>query len=342
VLDIFRGNSDIVITYSLDNYISLYGTVAGKGYVARSGYLIDLSRVNVVDGKVISYKAADGRKIDTTQTENLYEQQEDGTIKTTNNDSSAKNYYQEAYEFTRWLIKDMRVHEIVLPVNAIRADGAYYKDAYIEYDANTSKILELNSENREEDLYSEFNQHKRDIMRLSIQDNLNNAIARYDENSQALGTTSTFAMPKLTDEDWEKVLTGVNMITFMQGLQVGTRVYNSYAIVTSTSNKQYISANEIYYIDSANTYHRINCPHISGTITGYKAADFKRIRRKIDESKFYYKHQELACYYCIVNTLDEAIDLTKLDDYKLQKYYYAIARERYNLYKATSFNYFET
>lgn len=335
------GDSDIVVAYSLDNYISVYGNVAGKGYVARSGYLIDLSRVKLESGKVVAYQAEDGRWFNTTDTENLYEQQEDGRMGVAYNNESAKKYYQEAYEFTKWLIQDMRIQNIVIPQNAKRADGKYYKDVYVkEYDANQDKVLILNSNNKEEDLNSAFNQHKRDIMKLAIQDNLNTAIARYDKNSQALGTTASFSLPKLTDEDWEKILTGVNMITFMQGLQVGTKVYNSYAIVTSTNNKQYISPNEIYYIDTANTYHRINCDHIQGNITGYKASDFKRIRGKADESKFYYKHQELACYYCIVSSLNKEIDISELNSERLQKYYYALAREKYNLYKATSFNYF--
>lgn len=336
------GSSDIVVAYSLDNYISVYGNVAGKGYVARSGYLIDLKRVEVVNGQVITYRAEDGRKINTTLTEDLYEQQETGQMGVAYNNESAKKYYQEAYEFTKWLIHDMKIQDIVIPANVMRADGVYYRDAYLEYDANNDKVLRLDNDNTEEDSYSAFNQHKRDIMKMSIQDNLNTAIARYDQNSQALGTTASFALPRLTDEDWEKMLTGVNMITFMQGIQVGTKVYNSYAIVTSTNNKQYISPNELYYIDSANTYHRINCEHIQGDITGYRASSFKRIRGKKDESKFYYKHQELACYYCIVSSLNEEIDVSKLNEARLQKYYYALARERYNLYKATSFNFFDT
>ena len=175
---------------------------------------------------------------------------------------------------------------------------------------------------------------------MAIQDNLNTAIARYDQNSQALGTTASFALPKLSDEDWEKMLTGVNMITFMQGIQVGTRVYNSYAIVTSTNNKQYISPNEIYYTDG-DRYHRIHCEHLDSNkiVAGYRAADFRRIRNKVKESEFYYKHTELACYYCIVSSLNREIDLKNLDANKLQKYYYALAREKYNLYKATSFYY---
>lgn len=340
------GSSEIVVTYSLDNYISVYGNVAGKGYVARAGYLIDLSRVEVVNGQVISYKAEDGRKIDTTLTETLYEKILDtnGNVQDgiSSNNDSAKKYYQEAYEFTKWLLEDVKLQDIVIPANAIRADGTYYKDVYLEYDANNDKVLRLDSQNTEENLKSAFNQHKRDIMRLAIQDNLNTAIARYDKNSQALGTTASFALPKLTDNDWEKILTGVNMITFMQGLHVGTRMYNSYAIVTSTNNKQYISPNEIYFIDESNTYHRINCEHIQGNITGYRASNFKRIRNKVKDTEFYYKHEELACYYCIVSSLNKKIDLASLSQEKLQKYYYALAREKYNLYKATSFNYLET
>jgi len=218
--------------------------------------LIDLNEVYALNGQVKTYKG-----IDVTQSESLSELDEEGRTKPTLSDESAKKYYQEAYEFTKWLI-DNEIHTIVTPQNLIRDGG--------EYTLNRTQVLKFSNTNNEENLNSAFNQHKRDIMKLSIQDNLNYAVAKYDDNSQAYGTTSTFAVPTLSDEDWEKILNGVNMITFMQGIQVGTTVYNNYAIITSTSNKQYITGNEIYFIDNANIYHKINCNKIEGNITGYK------------------------------------------------------------------------
>jgi hypothetical protein len=173
-------------------------------------------------------------------------------------------------------------------------------------------------------------------MKLSIQDNLNNAIAVYDENSTSMGVGSKFQMPILTEEDWDKILTNVNMISFMQGLQAGTKVYNDYAIVTSTQNKQYVNPNSIYFVaDGDDTYHRINCSALSSNnIVGYKSIDFKRLSNTAGTG-YYYKHSEYSCYTCIVNTLNDDLDVSKLSDNLQKAYYMALARERYDLDKIT-------
>lgn len=56
---------DIVINYSLDNYIAIYGKI-GSDKVSKSGYLIDTNEVNIT-GLSISYKE------NTVETENLKE-----------------------------------------------------------------------------------------------------------------------------------------------------------------------------------------------------------------------------------------------------------------------------
>ena len=47
-----NGSTDVVITYSMDNYVSIQGNVAGKGVVSLYGYLLD--NVNV-SGDTVSY-----------------------------------------------------------------------------------------------------------------------------------------------------------------------------------------------------------------------------------------------------------------------------------------------
>lgn len=314
------GNSDIVVNYSLDNYVTIYGYVNGK-YESYSGYLIDRNALVVHNGNVVEYRLKGG--------DNLI----------LNQDDSAKKYYQEAYDFTNWVIA--KVSGIVTPHNAIRSDGKAYREFYPEFINDNREILKISSTNDPEDRASDFVQHKRTIMRLSIQENLNNAIKVYNEHSPSLGTHSNFKMPILTEDDWEKILTNVNMISFMEGMPVGTKIYNNYTIVTSTQNKQYINPNSIYFVDNTNTYHRINCPVLANNVrngsglTGYKSIDFRKLPDVEDKTKYTYTRKEYACYTCIVNSLDEDISLEELSSTVLKEYYHALAKERYELDKIT-------
>lgn len=311
------GNTDVSINYSLDNYITIYGNINGE-YVAKSGYLINTSN---------------GRTFAEVETISQYNEKEQ--LITTQSDS-ALNYYKQAYEFTTWVQNNHSLLNAVKPENAVRSDGSKYQ----ELGNGNTQLLNISSNNDPEDRSSAFVQHKREVMKISIQENLNNAIAVYNENSPSMGTHENFKMPILTEDDWEKILTNVNMISFMEGIPVGTKIYNNYAIVTSTQNKQYINPNSLYFIDNTNTYHRINCPVLTenvkngSSVIGYKSLDFRRMQTQ-DKTGYYYKHRELACYTCIVNSLNEDIETSKLEPQLSQAYYNALARERYDLDKIT-------
>lgn len=345
-------NNDVTVNYSLDNYITVYGYVEGK-YVSYSGYLIDTGKLENNDETVKKYKIKTEPEyhLDTTQTEKLtwneveLKTQADGTSKyviekkENTKSTSMKSYYQEAYEFTNW-IKTSRIAEIVKPKNAVRSDIKHFE----QLANDDTRILETSAENNPEDRASAFVQHKREIMKISIQDNLNKAIKVYNEHSSSMGTHSNFQMPKLTDDDWEKILTNVNLISFMEGVPVGTKIYNNYTIVTSTQNKQFINPNSIYFvIENDESYHRINCPVLknkldenpNAKITGYKSLDFRRHQYPNDNTKYYYKHSEYACYNCIVNSLNEEFKMEDIHSSILKSYYSALARERYDLNKVT-------
>ena len=333
------GSSYIVVNYSLDNFVTVYGYVQGKGYLYNSGYIIDTSRAETIGNQITRYHvdATTTGTINTTLHENIVEFNENAERKE-KIDYSAKEYYQKAYEFSIWL-EDNGIYDIVRPANAVRSDGKYYKEVYDTiYNPNNEQILKFSSSNAENINTSIFNQHKRDIMKLSIQENLNSAINSYSTHSQASNTTANFTMPKLTDKDWEKILTNVNMVTFMQGVKIGTEMYNDYAIITSTNNKQYISPEALYFTDGSGNYHRINCPELAdNNIIGYKSVDFQR-RKSEDETHYYYLHREYGCYKCIVDTLDTELNIENLSQNKKQAYYNALAREKNNLYKTTKKN----
>lgn len=301
------GNCDIVVNYSLDNYITVYGYMNGE-YISRSGYLIA--------GEVLD----DGTKYRGV----------------TITDKTAIEYYKEAKEFTSWIknnsFSGTKIVDIVVPKNALDENG----NSYPQFINDNTKILNSSIQNDPEDKESNFTAHKREIMKQSIQINLNNAIWTYS-NHTTLNTD--FKMPILTQEDWDKILSNVNIISFMQGLPAGIKEYNNYAIVTSTQNKQYVDTDLLYYIHDG-YYHKLECPLLqeaSGEIMGYRSIDYNKQRRQGETEEdiiYYYKHNELACYRCIVNP--SKLEKKKIKEYNYnikQAYYNVLARERWNLIK---------
>ena len=331
-----NGNNDITVNYSLDNYVTIYGYI-GSEYISYSGYLIDTNKLDLNDGE---YKLSGADNLNINQKEIIRYNEIDSNNKIVEKEietDSMKKYYQEAYEFTKWVIDNEQLKTTVTPENAIKSDGTKFD----EFAGNKAYILNISPTNDPEDRASDFVQHKREIMKISIQDNLNKSIKVYNEHSPSMGTHANFKMPVLTEDDWEKILTNVNLISFMEGVPVGTKIYNNYTIVTSTQNKQYINPNSIYFVDNTNTYHRINCPVLEenikngSAITGYKSLDFRRHQNPNNKEKYYYKHSELACYTCIVNSLNEDTEIQDVPSELLKSYYSALARERYDLNKVT-------
>lgn len=253
-------------------------------------------------------------------------------------DYSAKDYRDKSDGFMKYITKSFDGRKIS---DIVKVDGKEILNPATISDGITNDF-----ENPE----SLFNQHKREVIRNSIQDNMNNAMAIYNANTGSLGTSSYFSMPKLSETDWEKIVTNVNIVTFMQGLSVGTKTYNDYAIVTSTNNKQYVDPNTIYFVKDG-YYHTLeHMANISSTdannIIGYKYADFKKVKYEVkdlnDEVKerYYYRRQEYACYDCIVSTNNIGETKTRYEILNAngalkRKYYTALARERFNLDKPT-------
>ncbi len=421
-------NTDLVVNFSLDNYVVIYGKLNGE-QITKAGYLVanrpnidenetlkrnlpvttitftpkanrslinDIATLNISVKEVVvtdSYLLQDrlsnrndiihitkndidtnaglkkvyfkqnqilagGQRVENYYAEGDYQLGEYIESKSENyyvNPQSAKNYYDEAVEFTKWVNQNMGG---IKASDAIKADGSSYSEFGDE------KIFMIDENNDPEDAGSSFNEHRREAIKLSIQDNLAQAIASYNQNSEALGSTYNFKMPILSETEWDQVLSNVCMISFLQGLQAGTKIYNNYAIVTSTKNKEYVSADSIWYINSEGgdgKYHRIGCKYLNDDhIVGYKNTDFDRISYEYedfqkdgngnaildssgknlfeDKKSYYYMHKEQACYYCIVNSTEEgnAVEWRKNVN-RLKAYYTAMAREKYNFYKTNSY-----
>lgn len=424
-------NTDVVINYSLDNYVVVYGKVKGE-YVTRSGYLVanrpeideseelhkrlpvttivfpdrgyNHSLISESDIGILSVAVQDiavtndyllqDRLTNMDQTVQIRKQDIDaipglkskslyyseqyingvreprygeGTYKTgwyidPQSDQyyvepdSAKQYYDEAIEFTEWFTQNLGE---IKASDAIKPDGTPYENMGDE------KIFDISSTNDPESTSSAFSEHKREAIKRSIQDNLSQAIASYNQNSEALNTTYNFKMPILSETEWDQVLTNVCIITFMQGIQAGTKIYNDYAIVTSTKNKEYVSPDSIYYINTTGgdgKYHKLGCSHLDSNspIVGYRNTEFDRKSYEVEDFKrdnegnqmldengqpdyqdvtqYYYMHEQQACYYCIVNSTDDgtAVDWRN-DSNRLKAYYTALAREKFKFYKTNGY-----
>lgn len=324
-------NNSIVVNYSLDNYISIYGYLDSE-YICRAGYLIaDPENIRIEGDGTVFYNG-----IEIT-------------------DEDGKSYYKEAKEFTEYVKSTSGIVETVRPQYAINAENGKY---YEEFKNDNRKILDvsktpdsnnnINNDPEEKDSY--FNAHKREVMKMSIQSSLSNAIYTYSEHAVI---THDFAMPVLTEPDWDKLLSNVNIVTFMQGIPVGTKIYNNYTIVTSTENKQYIDVDMIYYTAKDNEneyYHKIDCPNLKklvedgNEIVGYRNIDLNKKQAKKDaEGKdlkdkdgniiYEYKIKNPACYECIVNSNYKKEN--SISDKLKAVYYNTVARERYNLNKVT-------
>ena len=132
-------------------------------------------------------------------------------------------------------------------------------------------------------------------------------------------------MPVIDNEDWYKILNNISMVTFMQGIPMGYRYYNNYAVITNNVNKEVVKAENIYIVteDTATgknrEYHQPGCKElISGVNDGtlrivgaYPTASFQRqsVKRndnQEDDLHFYLQAVEgdtlTGCYNCIVNS----------------------------------------
>lgn len=352
-----NGNDYIVVNYSLDNYITLYGQI-GNEVISKSGYLETkdiLDSINNTENlsEAIVYKNSNGNivgpethKFIYKDSKKIYNIGESWYTLTgldlmpyngdTNNgqDDSARQYKEKSQAFMKYLTEDKtgkKISSIVTPKNCEEIKST-----------DDTEILLTNSE----DQASLFNQHKQEIIRTSIQNNLNNAMAIYNANSGSMGTNATFSMPKLSETDWEKIITNVNIVTFMQGLAVGNKTYNNYSIVTSTNNKQYVSSSSIYFVnESEKKYHTIYDVEKGKSVIGYKSSDFEKVKYEVTDNenteiRYYYRRPEYACYNCVISTsnsgTNKSISEILNENSSLKSAYYtALARERFNLDKVT-------
>ncbi len=405
-----HSNNIIVVNYTLDNEITVYGNLGDNGeYVTRSGYLInpdyvtninttaktlrygesgnqitiepekleehltimteresggtgtdsgDYNYVFYQNDKIYQDKDANGNNIDSyfwyrdyiktpvndqniiNDLKDTKQYSDDGnTIMST----SAYDYYASAFEFSNWvrdklgditLANTLRIEDGVTEVGESN-DGYTNPETgevveYLSENTGNAKIFDVGSDNDPMLSGSTFNNHRLSIIRKTIETSLNTVISNYRTTG-----TYEYAMPVISDDDWYRITNNVSMVTFMQGMSIGFRYYNNYAIITNNINKEVVKPENIYIIteptsgDRSNReYHQPGCRELLqgveartlSIVGAYPTASFQRQSVRLTEDSsgdvYYYLQargtqtgggamQNLVtitgCYNCIVS-----------------------------------------
>ena len=372
---------DVVITYSLDNYITVQGTVnGGSTTINDAGYLINGVQDNgstvtyrgitigpegqlteYLDNQIYSYIKINGVKY---YYDPSYSPQEDawfrilngqrvyrqGNIQLGSNDQ-AYRYYKEAAEFRQRLqsygLLNLKPSDAV-DVNGNQLQGITDAEGNVVYDfvnSGTYNIFDYESGGVSiEEPTSNFNSHRMAVIRYVIESNLSVALSNYNTVD---GLSYNFRMPKLAEEDWDKISSNVCLISFLQGLSIGGKMYNGYSVVNNNKNEEVVTEDSIYITTSDGYYHKATSQELvsaTNMITGVFNIDFER--KSIYETDaagtqtiaYYYPKRELGCYTCYVSQTSNTV-ANNIYEYMdshpnvASIYYTALARERYSMYK---------
>jgi len=280
------------------------------------------------------------------------------------NNYMAKEYYYEAYKFTKWFREDSGLQGLKYSDaydEVLIKDGDTAKTAYGKvWEGNDTIIFQFNSssdiKNNIENETSTFNQHRLAVIRYKIENNLAIAISNYNVYSGA--TKFVFQMPELKEDEWDQIIHNISLISFLQGLPIGEKTYNGYTLVTNSESEEVVLEGNIFMLgESANeekVYYRIGDVELEngGTATlnagnygdissaGRLNLDFKR-RYVTDTSQtqtyYYYQMRNFkASYNSVVmqdkvTTFDDIykyISSSKVSPDYQRAFYTALGRER--------------
>ena len=255
------------------------------------------------------------------------------------NNKNAVNYFREAYEMKNYIENTTFLRELstnnIVDINT----GASYSNAQDNPYQSISKIFNFSNIESED---SDFNTHRRDVIKYSIERNLSIAISNYNNYS---GASVNFQMPKLKETDWDVIMDNISIISFLQGLSIGGKIYNGYSVISNTKNSDVVAEDSIYIKDSYNYLCNVaeNGLNSNAVIGIYNI----NLERKSGESssgstQYYYPIIGDFSYDSIVeqNNINDKYNgniynyLALAENKNLAKVYYtALARERYGMYR---------
>lgn len=283
---------------------------------------------------------------------------------------SAYEYYKHAYEFSKAVLenpvsgyKDKAGTDINsgYGLSDLKVSNAYIwnhpaSDATSIQEYGDFNIFDETSNAKIQNETSNFNQHRKTIIRYVVETNLATSISSFSSNAK-----TTFIMPKISEEDWETIENDVCAISFLQGMSIGAKKYNGYSVVANTLTKEYIDENDIYILAESNgtdIYCKVNDKEIlpggSNSIKnnlGYYPGAWKiNFEQKQDASSgtdtiYYNPINYLGSYTSImggssINQIGTDMYTYVSDKNNLKKIYYmALGRERWGSYNVNNINY---
>lgn len=142
--------------------------------------------------------------------------------------------------------------------------------SHVKGNYDTPKVFELTEENNPELESSSFNRHRIDVIISSIESSLFTTIANFNDYK---GGTYNYAMPVITEDEWDRICNNITIASFMQGMPIGNfKYYSSYAIVANTKVNDFISKESIYVQDAQvknndfGEYHNPRCEKYNSEI----------------------------------------------------------------------------
>lgn len=367
--------------------------MVGEIYYTKSGYLIDTNRITGVEinGVIVndienltldiidewvensSYVKidVDGVEIRSDDPNSASSKHYSGSNKSDN--ISAIEYYLKAYVFSKWVEDNFGNLQENNAISQYDDTGFTVKqnsenigtEMFYTFDSNKT-IFKTNGSLNFENSESNFYEHKRKVIQNSIQYNLNLAMIVYNAGKG----NDVYQLPMLGEEEWDKLLSNISILSFMQGLPCGMKTYSNYAIVTSKNNEIMANEDEIYYVpiyndeyvdgvrtseskDDAtltaldlNTAHKIDCNELKTAISANTPKYFQSFASRevkydkvwdSDKKDYVYDHVVNNCYYCIVNSNYETTS-TSVDNNLKEAEIIAIAKIRNNTYKTCAFS----
>ncbi len=378
-------NSNFVITYSLDNYITIQGEINGT-WVNDGGYLLDNIEVSS-DGKNVDYREVTidketklketvclpGGKLEEYEYIKLngvkyYKDENDNWFSIINGEklpqekfdpatTAAIEYYKDANDF-KDRVKEYGLGELNAK-QAVDEGGSQLKDENGNPKFGDYRIFDFGDATRGsiEDPDSNFNEQRLAVIRYSIEKNLSIAIANYNNYESR---TANFMMPKLKEDEWDKIVNNVSIISFLQGLNIGGKIYNGYSIIANNKNKEVVSEDSIYMVtkgeDNNYEYHKPTETGLENKeiIDACLNIDFERrsVTTNNGTTNYFYpkrynKQVPLGSYTSIVtqtgvevpnNMYKYMANEDKKNTKLAKKYFTALGRERYGMYKTNNDN----
>ena len=221
-------------------------------YENQSGAFVEFTSVENIDG-------SDNKKLAGVEVEK-------------DKDFSAINYCVESYVFTKWVTKNLgsiTVGDMKSPTVGQYNNVDNAKNIFI-FAINPSN----NPDPENDDAYanSPLAQHKKDVIINTIEKNLSQATAQAKE----MNPNYEYRLPQLSYDEWEQALSNISIIAFMQGMPIGLKYYNNYAIATSTLNKEFVDPDELYFAGTGDQYyHQRQCEQATGSdYVGYRSIDY--------------------------------------------------------------------